>query len=357
MSGTNQGMHVLITGGAGYIGTHTCLVLLQRGYRCTVVDNLVSCSEDGLRRVREMVGCNNPDTAHYFKFYKVDLCDEGALEGVFSTAAKAGTPFDVCIHFASLKSVAESVQKPLLYYENNIKGTLNLLRLMDKHSCTNLIFSSSALVYGSAEVSLTEETPVGFGITNAYSRSKYMIEEILKDFKASKATSISKQTEDRWNIIILRYFNPVGAHSSGCIGEDPNGPPHNLMPYVAQVAVGRRPVLTVYGNDYNTPDGTGVRDFLHVMDLAEGHIAALEYMASPSFPGFDTFNLGTGRGCSVLEMIEAMRRATGHPIPYEFAPRRAGDIATCYAATEKAEKVPALRAISVYFYGTFTSFR
>ena len=253
-------MHVLITGGAGYIGTHTCLVLLQKGYSCTVV-----------------AGCNNPDTAHYLKFYKVDLCDEGALEGVFSTAAKAGTPFDDCIHFVSLKSVAESVQKPLLYYENNTKGTLNLLLFMDKHSCTNLIFSSSALVYGDAEVPISDQAPVGLDATNAYNRSMYMMEEIIIDFKVSKATNISKLAQDHWSIMILRYFNPVGAHPSGRIGEDPNGPPHKLMPCVAQVAVGRRQVLRMYGSDYSTSDGMGVRDYIHVMDLAEGHIAAIQY--------------------------------------------------------------------------------
>lgn len=330
-----SGMHVLITGGAGYIGTHTCLVLLQKGYRCTVVDSLVNCSEEGLNRVREMAGCE----PHRLQFFKADLCDEEALEGVFSAAAKEGSPFDACIHFAGLKAVGESVQRPLLYYQNNIGGTLVLLRLMDKYNCFKLVFSSSATVYGSAEVPITEHTPAGLGITNAYGRTKYMIEEILKDFKASKAPSISKQAEDRWSITTLRYFNPVGAHPSGRIGEDPNGPPNNLMPYVAQVAVGRRPVLTVFGNDYATPDGTGVRDYIHVMDLAEGHAAALAYMSGAASPGYDTFNLGTGRGCSVLEMVEAMRRASGQPIPYEFGPRRPGDIAVCYAATEKAEKV------------------
>ena len=333
MTDSSKQQHILVTGGSGYIGSHTCLALLNAGFRCTVVDSLINSSEESIRRVRDMTSCGDR-----LVFVKADLCDEAALEEVFQTHGK----FDACIHFAGLKAVGESVQQPLMYYANNLGSTINLLRLMDKHGCHRVVFSSSATVYGSAQVPITEQSPVGTGITNAYGRTKYMIEEILRDFKASKAEAITKQPDD-WSVSILRYFNPVGAHPSGMIGEDPNGPPNNLMPYVAQVAVGRRPHLTVFGNDYDTPDGTGVRDYIHVMDLAEGHVAALRHMDSVG-PGYEVFNLGTGRGYSVLEMVEAMRKASGQPIPYQVGPRREGDIAVCYADTEKAERVLGWRA-------------
>ena len=325
--------HILVTGGSGYIGSHTCFALLSSGFRCTVVDSLINSSEESIRRVREMTGCGDR-----LAFVKADLCDEAALEQVFKTCGC----FDACIHFAGLKAVGESVQQPLMYYANNLGSTINLLRLLDKYGCHRIVFSSSATVYGSAKVPITEQSPVGAGITNAYGRTKFMIEEILRDFKASKAEAITKQPDD-WSVSVLRYFNPVGAHPSGMIGEDPNGPPNNLMPYVAQVAVGRRPHLTVFGNDYSTPDGTGVRDYIHVMDLAEGHVAALRHMEAVG-PGYEVFNLGTGRGYSVLEMVEAMRKASGQPIPYQVGPRREGDIAVCYADTEKAERVLGWRA-------------
>ena len=230
------------------------------------------------------------------------------LEKIFNDTN--GNKFASCIHFAGLKAVGESVQKPLLYYENNLVSTINLLKLLDKYGCHSIVFSSSATVYGSAEVPITEETPAGTGITNAYGRTKYMIEEILKDFKRSKATEITKKP-DTWKVVVLRYFNPVGAHPSGKIGEDPNGIPNNLMPYVSQVVVGRRAKLTVFGNDYPTADGTGVRDYIHVMDLAEGHCAALKYMEAGKGTGYGLFNLGTGKGNSVLEMIAAMKKASG----------------------------------------------
>jgi len=319
--------NVLVTGGAGYIGTHTIVCLIEAGYDVTVVDNLVNANEESLRRVVEITGCDRSR----IRFYNVDMCDEAALEYVFQDSRQ----FASCIHFAGLKAVGESVRLPILYYENNLRSTTNLLNMLDKYDCHSIVFSSSATVYGSAEVPITEETPAGVGITNAYGRTKYMIEEILKDFKGSKAESITKKKDD-WSVVILRYFNPVGAHPSGRIGEDPNGPPNNLMPYVAQVTVGRRDKLTVFGNDYETKDGTGVRDYIHVMDLADGHVAALKFIEKKADKTYDVFNLGTGKGNSVLEMVEAMKKASGRPLPYEFGPRRPGDIAVCYAATAKA---------------------
>lgn len=321
--------HVLVCGGAGYIGSHTIVALLQSGYDVTVIDNLVNANEESLRRVMEITQCD----PNRIRFFNCDLCDEQSLEEIFKNSGK----FSSCIHFAGLKAVGESVQKPLLYYENNLGSTISLLKMMDKYECTHLVFSSSATVYGSAPVPITEQSQVGLGITNAYGRTKYMIEEILADFKRSKDTKITKQP-DNWRIVVLRYFNPVGSHQSGRIGEDPNGIPNNLMPYVAQVAVGRREKLTVFGSDYDTPDGTGVRDYIHVMDLAEGHTAALKYMEQSKGEGLTTVNLGTGQGNSVLEMIAAMEKASGRKIKYEVGPRREGDIATCYAATDKARK-------------------
>lgn len=320
---------VLLSGGAGYIATHTIVCLLESGYDVTVVDNLVNSNDESLRRVVEITGCDESR----LRFYKTDLCDESALEEVFRTSPH----FIACIHFGGLKAVGESVQKPLLYYKNNLGSTLTLLEMMDKYNCHQIVFSSSATVYGSAEVPITEDTIAGLGITNPYGRTKYMIEEIVKDFMVSKANLDS--TANPWSAVTLRYFNPVGAHPSGRIGEDPNGIPNNLMPFVAQVVVGRRDKLTVFGNNYPTPDGTGVRDYIHVMDLAEGHVAALQYMkpeASKGYKKYSVFNLGTGQGYSVLEMIEAMKKASGRPLPYEVGPPRNGDIAICYADTKRA---------------------
>ncbi len=312
--------HILVTGGTGYIGVHTVVSLIEAGYSVTVVDNLVNSSPEGLRRVQELTGCK----PEQIRFCQVNLCDKVALEGVFTSSPT----FSSCIHFAGLKAVGESVAKPLLYYENNLGGTLNLLELMDKHNCRSIVFSSSATVYGAAPVPIREVTQAGVGITNPYGRTKYMIEEILKDFKRSK----DREASSVWSVCILRYFNPVGAHPSGRIGEDPNGVPNNLMPYVAQVAVGRRDKLTIFGGDYATPDGTGVRDYIHVMDLAEGHVSALLYLENGKGAGkCSIFNLGTGTGYSVLDMINAMQRASHKPLPYEIGPRREGDIAECYA--------------------------
>jgi UDP-glucose 4-epimerase len=325
----------------------------------TVVDNLCNSSEESLNRIRNEV-CKDPETSaplpeSRLRFYEVDICNEAELEKVFQSASK---PFQACIHFAGLKAVGESVMKPLLYYKNNLGSTTTLLELMDKYGCYSIVFSSSATVYGSAEVPITEDTIAGLGITNPYGRTKYMIEEILKDFKKSKDLEACKSPDaHKWSVVTLRYFNPVGSHPSGFIGEDPNGIPNNLMPFVSQVAVGRRPKLTVFGNDYPTPDGTGVRDYIHVMDLAEGHVAAIKFIEAPGTvtisksskydgytknEGYDKYsviNLGTGKGYSVLEMVKAMEKASGRTINYEFAPRREGDIAVCYADTTRAREV------------------
>jgi UDP-glucose 4-epimerase len=304
-------------------------VLLEAGYDVTVVDNLVNSNEESLHRVRELTKCD----PSRLRFFNANMCDASALEHVFKSSPK----FDACIHFAGLKAVGESVRLPLLYYENNLGSTINLLKLMGKYDCKTIVFSSSATVYGAAKVPITESTQAGLGITNAYGRTKYMIEEILKDFKGANPD---------WSITVLRYFNPVGAHPSGRIGEDPNGIPNNLMPYVSQVAVGRRPHLTIFGKDYDTPDGTGVRDYIHVMDLAEGHVAALRFMGSNKPPQasagsgkYSVFNLGTGKGYSVLDMVGAMKEASGRPLAYEFGPRREGDVATCYADPTAAKQV------------------
>eukprot|EP00634_Sargassococcus_sp_CCMP2135_P008674 CAMPEP_0198650792 /NCGR_PEP_ID=MMETSP1467-20131203/5221_1 /TAXON_ID=1462469 /ORGANISM="unid. sp., Strain CCMP2135" /LENGTH=347 /DNA_ID=CAMNT_0044386653 /DNA_START=82 /DNA_END=1125 /DNA_ORIENTATION=- len=309
-------MRILVTGGAGYIGSHTCLCLLDAGYDVTVVDNLINAKEESLRRVAEL-----SETKKTVDFYNVDVTDEASFDEVLGKIPKC----DACIHFAGLKAVGESTRKPLEYYENNVGGTLVLLKLMRKYGIHKIVFSSSATVYGAAPVPITEETPTGRGITNAYGRSKYVIEEILRDWSAAPDGA-------DWSVTILRYFNPVGAHPSGRIGEDPSGTPNNLMPFVAQVAVGRRPFLSVFGNDYDTPDGTGVRDYIHVMDLAKGHLSALEH----SRPGYHVFNLGTGTGYSVLDMVKAMEKAAGKEIPYKIIDRRPGDVATVYASTDKA---------------------
>ena len=307
-------MKVLVTGGAGYIGSHTCVELLQAGYEVVVVDNLSNSKEEALRRVQEISG-------KQLDFYKVDLLDKPALSQVFDRV-----DFDTVIHFAGLKAVGESVSIPLKYYQNNVTGTLNLCQVMGAHGVKNIVFSSSATVYGDPHtVPVVEDFPLS--ATNPYGRSKLMIEDILRDLYVA---------DPSWNIALLRYFNPVGAHPSGRIGEDPNGIPNNLMPYIAQVAVGKLPRLRVFGDDYPTPDGTGVRDYIHVVDLALGHLKAVEKLASN--PGIVTYNLGTGRGYSVLEVLHAFERAAGKEIPYEVVDRRPGDVATTYADPGQAER-------------------
>jgi UDP-glucose 4-epimerase len=306
-------MSILVTGGAGYIGSHTCVELLQAGYEICVADNLSNSKEEALRRVREITGKT-------FPFYKADITDREAMEALF-----VREDIRSVIHFAGLKAVGESAAVPLRYYRNNVAGTLTLCEVMEKHGVKNLVFSSSATVYGDPrEVPIREDFPLS--ATNPYGRTKWMIEEILRDLYGADRT---------WNIAILRYFNPVGAHASGRIGEDPNGVPNNLVPYIAQVAVGKLQALSVYGRDYPTVDGTGVRDYIHVADLAAGHLKALEKLERK--PGIVTCNLGTGKGYSVLQMIEAFSKASGREIPYRFADRRPGDIAACYADSSKAE--------------------
>ena len=305
-------MKILVTGGAGYIGSHTCVELLNSGAEVIVVDNLVNSKMESLKRVEEITGKK-------LKFYEVDLLDQDKLENVFKE-----NEIDAVIHFAGLKAVGESVQIPLQYYHNNITGTLILCEVMQKYGVKKLVFSSSATVYGMNNVSpLTENLPLS--TTNPYGSTKMMIEYILRDLYAS---------DKDWSIALLRYFNPIGAHESGKIGEDPNGIPNNLMPYITQVAVGKLEKLTIYGDDYDTPDGTGVRDYIHVVDLAKGHIKALEKIETDT--GIDAFNLGTGIGYSVLDVVSSFEKATGIKIPYTIASRRAGDIATCFADASKA---------------------
>ncbi|MEE2528236.1 UDP-glucose 4-epimerase GalE [Pseudarthrobacter sp. J75] len=300
-------MKVLVTGGAGYIGSHTTLRLLQAGYDVVVLDNLVNSSRESVLRVEHLTG-------RPVDFRKLDLLD---ARGVDQLLAEGG--FEAVIHFAGLKAVAESVEKPLRYYENNIVGTLNLLNAMEAHAVRQLVFSSSATVYGaSGEMPLIEKAPLD--ATNPYGRTKEQIEDILSDLCAA---------DHRWSIALLRYFNPVGAHESGIIGEDPSGTPNNLLPFIAQVAVGRREKVIVFGNDYATDDGTGVRDYIHVMDLAAGHLAALGHLADKN--GVFRWNLGTGQGSSVLEVIETFGLVVGKPIPFQFAARRSGDAAISYA--------------------------
>jgi UDP-glucose 4-epimerase len=307
-------MHILVTGGAGYIGSHTCLELLNAGYAVTVVDNLANSSAASLERVMQLTGKT-------LAFHRVDLLDRAALDAVFAQA-----PVDAVIHFAGLKAVGESVAMPLRYYHNNITGTLALCEVMAARGVNALVFSSSATVYGEASrVPITEEFPLQ--PTNPYGRTKLMIEEILRDLHTA---------DPAWNIAILRYFNPVGAHPSGLIGEDPNGIPNNLVPYIAQVAVGKLPELRIFGGDYPTTDGTGVRDYIHVVDLALGHLKALEKLATR--PGVVTHNLGTGQGYSVLEMHAAFERACGKPIPYRIVARRPGDSAISYADPARANR-------------------
>lgn len=330
MSNSN-GETILVTGGCGYIGSHTIVCLLGQGYNVVVVDNLANSSNASLDRVSEICNLTPEERQQRLIFYNIDLCDQEALRKVFQDSPK----FQACIHFAGLKAVGESTKIPLKYYHNNLTGTFFLLELMDEFGCHSIVFSSSATVYGAADtMPITESTTVGTGITNAYGRTKYMIEEILKDFYNSKVLG---DTTNDWSVVILRYFNPVGSHPSGKIGEDPQGIPNNLMPYVAQVAIGRREFLTVFGSDYPTPDGTGVRDYIHVMDLAEGHLSAIQYTEKKE-AGVYTFNLGTGNGYSVLDMVKAMSKACGHEVKYKLGDRRPGDIATCYADASLAKE-------------------
>ena len=308
-------MRILVTGGAGYIGSHTCLELLNQGHEVVVFDNLSNSSEESLRRVKKLTGKD-------IVFYKADMLDRDALEAIFEKEK-----IDAVIHFAGLKAVGESVAKPLEYYYNNITGTLVLCDVMRKHGVKKIIFSSSATVYGDpAFVPITEDCPKG-QCTNPYGQTKSMLEQILTDIQ---------KADPEWTVILLRYFNPVGAHESGMIGEDPAGIPNNLTPYITQVAVGKLKEVGVFGDDYDTPDGTGVRDYIHVMDLADGHVKALKKFEDT--PAVYIYNLGTGHGYSVLDMIHAFSRAVGKEIPYVIKPRRAGDIATCYADAAKAKE-------------------
>ena len=304
---------ILVTGGAGYIGSHTCVELLNAGYEVVVVDNLYNASKIALERVEKITGKT-------VKFYEVDLLDKEALTKIFDE-----NEIDAVIHFAGYKAVGESVQKPIEYYHNNMTGTLVLCDVMRAHGVKNIVFSSSATVYGDpAQIPITERCPKGKP-TNPYGWTKSMLEQVLTDIHTS---------DKEWNVILLRYFNPIGAHKSGMIGEDPKGIPNNLVPYVAQVAVGKRPCLGVFGDDYDTPDGTGVRDYIHVVDLADGHVKAIEKLCEN--PGVEVYNLGTGNGYSVLQVVAAFEKACGHEIKYEIKPRRDGDIATCYCNPKKA---------------------
>lgn len=313
---------ILITGGAGYIGSHTAVELLQEGYEVVVYDNLSNSSEESIRRVEELTGKS-------VKFYEGDILDAEFLKTVFELEK-----IDAVIHCAALKAVGESVRKPLEYYQNNITGTLTLLDVMRESGVKRIVFSSSATVYGNpAVIPITEACPKG-QCTNPYGWTKSMMEQIMTDLQKS---------DPEWNVILLRYFNPVGAHKSGRIGEDPKGIPNNLMPYIAQVAVGKLEKLGVFGNDYDTPDGTGVRDYIHVVDLAVGHVKAIRYILTD--PGLDVINLGTGTGYSVLDMVKAFSKACGREIPYEIKARREGDIDMCYADPAKAEKVLDWKAV------------
>ena len=306
-------MAILVTGGAGYIGSHTCIELLNAGYDVVVIDNLCNSCKESLKRVEEITGKK-------LTFYEVDLLDQAAVKNVFDNEK-----IEAVIHFAGLKAVGESVYKPLEYYHNNITGTLILCDEMRKHGVKSIVFSSSATVYGNpAFVPITEECPKG-EITNPYGRTKGMLEQILTDLHTA---------DPEWQIMLLRYFNPIGAHKSGRIGENPKGIPNNLLPYVAQVAIGKLQCINVFGDDYDTPDGTGVRDYIHVVDLARGHVKAIQKLADKD--GVNIYNLGTGKGYSVLDVIHAFEKACGKKLPYVIKPRRAGDIATCYSKCDKA---------------------
>ena len=307
-------MKILVTGGAGYIGSHTCVELLNEGYEVVVMDNLYNASEKALERVEQITGKT-------LTFYQTDMLDREGVHEIFEKEA-----IDAVIHFAGLKAVGESVAKPIEYYHNNLTGTLILCDEMRKHGVKDIIFSSSATVYGDpAQIPITEDCPKGTP-TNPYGWTKSMLEQVLTDIHTS---------DPEWNVILLRYFNPIGAHKSGLIGEDLKGIPNNLLPYIAQVAIGKREKLGVFGNDYNTPDGTGVRDYIHVVDLARGHVKAIKKLADKD--GVNVYNLGTGKGNSVMEVLHAFEKACGKTLPYEIKERRPGDIATCYSKCDKAE--------------------
>lgn len=306
-------MTILVTGGAGYIGSHTCVELLNAGYEIIVIDNFINSKPEAIQRIKEI-------THKDFKFYEADLLDSLSVDIIF-----AENQIDAVIHFAGLKAVGESVEKPLRYYQNNLSGTLILCQTMAKYNVKNMVFSSSATVYGDPQsVPIKEDFPLS--TTNPYGSTKLIIENILRDLYTS---------DNEWSIALLRYFNPIGAHKSGLIGEDPNGIPNNLMPYISKVASGELEILSVFGNDYPTKDGTGVRDYIHVVDLSLGHIKALEKVMGKT--GVNTYNLGTGNGYSVLEVINTFKEATGQKVNYKIAPRRAGDIAECYADPTKAK--------------------
>ena len=314
-------MRILVTGGAGYIGSHTSVDLLETGYDLTVIDNLANSKAEALRRVQRLTGKT-------LDFYQVDLLDTNALSAAF-----AAHPVDAVIHFAAYKAVGESVAKPLEYYQNNVAGTINLLDVMRKHNCKNLVYSSSCTVYGEPKVvPITEDHPTA-AAESPYGWTKLMTEQIMRDLHHS---------DPAWNIILLRYFNPVGAHPSGNMGEDPNGVPNNLMPYITQVAIGRLPELRIFGGDYPTVDGTGVRDYIHVVDLANAHVRAVQKLDEK--PGLVAYNLGTGQGSSVLQVVAAFEQATGVKIPYKLMPRRPGDVTAAYADPTKAERELAWRA-------------
>ena len=308
-------MKILVTGGCGYIGSHTVVELLENDYEVVIVDNLSNSKKDVIDKIEEI-------TKKQVKFYEDDVCDKKALTKIFKE-----NKIGAVIHFAGYKAVGESVAKPIEYYHNNMTGTLVLCDVMRAHGVKNIVFSSSATVYGDpAQIPITENCPKGQP-TNPYGWTKSMLEQVLTDIHTS---------DNEWNVILLRYFNPIGAHKSGIIGEDPKGIPNNLVPYVAQVAVGKRECLGVFGNDYDTPDGTGVRDYIHVVDLAVGHVKAIEKLKEK--PGVEVYNLGTGNGYSVLQVVAAFEKACGHAIPYEIKPRREGDIATCYCDPQKAKE-------------------
>lgn len=305
---------ILVTGGAGFIGSHTCVELLNAGYEIVVVDNLYNSSEKSLDRVRELTGKD-------FAFYPFDIRDKENMQKIFDEHK-----IDACIHFAGLKAVGESCQKPLEYYDNNIGGTLVLCEVMKNNGCKKIVFSSSATVYGTDNISPLKESMKTGGTTNPYGTTKYMIEIILEDFH---------KADSDWGVTLLRYFNPIGAHKSGRIGENPNGIPNNLMPYITQVAIGKLPCLSVFGDDYNTHDGTGVRDYIHVVDLAIGHVKAVEKILKDE-PKVNIYNLGTGNGYSVLDIVKAFEQASGQKINYKIAPRRPGDLDVCYSDASKA---------------------
>lgn len=315
---------ILVTGGAGYVGSHTVLELLNAGHNVICIDNLHNAYKDPTKTLPEALRRVQALTGKTIVFYEINICDRAALADLFKRHK-----IDVVAHFAALKAVGESCRLPLQYYQNNVSGTCILLETMKAANVFNFVYSSSATVYGDPiSLPIKETHPTG-NCTNPYGKSKYFTEEILKDLSAS---------DRRWNVISLRYFNPVGAHPSGRIGEDPNGEPNNLMPYIAQVAVGKRPKLKVFGNDYDTPDGTGVRDYIHIVDLAEGHLYAINKIAKKQIQGFVTYNLGTGIGYSVLDMVKAFGKASGRDIPYDFVDRRAGDVATSFADPSLAKE-------------------